>query len=76
MTRKLETKGWIEIACEVRVTHDRAGKQLNAVLIHDGTREAWIPRSQIEAPDPAEMETGQHITLLIPEWLANEKGLI
>ena len=58
------------------MTHDRAGKQLNAVLIHDGTRETWIPRSQIEAPDPAEMEIGQHITLLIPEWLATEKGLV
>lgn len=70
MTRKLETKGWIEIACEVRILTDRA------VLIHDGTREAWIPRSQIEDPDPAELEIGSTVTLLIPEWLANEKGLI
>lgn len=70
MTRKLETKGWSEIACEIRVLTDRA------VLIHDGTREAWIPRSQIEDPDPAELEIGSTVTLLIPEWLANEKGLI
>lgn len=70
MTRKLETKGWIEIACEIRILTDRA------VLIHDGTREAWIPRSQIEDPDPAELEIGSTVTLLIPEWLANEKGLV
>ena len=70
MTRKLETKGWIEIACEVRHITDRV------VLIHDGAHEAWIPRSQIEDPDPADMEIGQHIELLIPEWLATEKGLV
>jgi len=66
----LETKGFAEIACEVRI------KTASAVLIHDGTREAWIPRSQIEDPDPEDMAIGQHITLLIPEWIAEEKSLI
>ena len=70
MTRRLESKEFIEIACEVRVKTDRA------VLIHDGAREAWIPRSQIEDPDSDDMEIGQHITLMIPEWLAKDKGLI
>lgn len=74
--RKLETKGWTEIACEIRVTHNRAGKALAAVLIHDGAREAWIPRSQIEDPDPDALRVGDHVTLLLPEWLAHEKGLI
>lgn len=70
MTRILESKEFCEIACQVRVITDRA------ILVHDGTREAWIPRSQIEDPDPDDLEIGQHITLLIPEWIAKEKGLI
>ena len=70
MGRKLESKEYVEIACEVRYKTDRA------VLIHDGAHEAWIPHSQIEDPAPADMEIGSHITLLIPEWLAKDKGLI
>jgi len=70
MTRKLENKEYVEIACQVRFKTDRA------VLIHDGAREAWIPHSQIEDPDPEDIEIGQHITLLIPEFLATEKGLL
>lgn len=70
MNRKLESNEYTEIACEVRIKTDRA------VMIHDGAREAWIPRSQIEDPDPEDMEIGSHITLLISTWLAQEKGLI
>lgn len=70
MTRRLESKEYVEIACQVRYKTDRA------VLIHDGAREAWIPFSQIEDPDPADMEKESHITLLIPQWLAKDKGLI
>lgn len=70
MARKLESNEYTEIACEVRIKTDRA------VLIHDGAREAWIPRSQIEDPDPQDMQIGSHITLLIPVWLATDKGLI
>ena len=69
-TRKLETKGWEYIACEIKI------KTNKAVLINDGTRDAWIPTSQIEDPDPAELEAGQHVELLLPEWLCKEKGLI
>ena len=74
--RKLETEGWCYIACQVRVTHNRAGQPLDAILIHDGTREAWIPKSQIEDPDPSDLEVGQHVELLMAEWIAKEKGLI
>jgi hypothetical protein len=70
MTRRLESKEFVEIACEVRVKTDRA------VLIHDGRREAWIPHSQIEDPNPEDMDIGSHVTLLIHEWLAKDKGLI
>ncbi len=68
MTRKLEDKGHSYIACEIRIVTAKA------VLIHDGAREAWIPKSQIEDPD--EFEVGEHTELLLPEWLAKAKGLI
>lgn len=70
MTRKLETKGLCYITCEVRRLTDKAA------LVHDGLREAWLPLSQIEDPAPEEMEIGQTIEVLMPEWLAKEKGLI
>jgi len=70
MSRTLVNKEYTEIACEVHIKTDRA------ILIHDGAREAWIPRSQIEDPDPEDMAIGSHITLLIPTWLAQEKDLI
>lgn len=68
MTRKLETKGHCYIACEIRRLTDKA------VLIHDGTREAWIPRSQIE--DPEEFVMGENVEILMPEWLAKDKSLL
>jgi hypothetical protein len=70
MTRRLETKGYCYIACEIRHLTDKA------VLIHDGAREAWLPFSQIEDPGTEELEKGAHVELLLPEWLAQEKGLI
>lgn len=68
MTRKTETKGYCYISCEIRRVTERA------VLIHDGAREAWIPKSQIE--DPETLEVGEHIDMLMAEWLAHDKGLI
>lgn len=70
MGRKLESKEYVEISCEVRIKTDKA------ILINDGANEAWIPRSQIEDPDPEDMQIGETIILLIPEWIAKEKGLI
>lgn len=70
MARKLESKDYVEIACQVRYKTDRA------VLIHDGEREAWIPFSQIENLGPDDIEKDSYITLLIPTWMAKEKGLI
>lgn len=51
-----------DIAAEIRRETDRAW------LIFDGAREAWVPKSQVEKnPDG---------TFTMPEWLAQEKGLI
>ena len=64
--------GTVEIECEVRAV-TRA-----AIQIHDGKREAWIPKSQItdwtDGPDDA---PGAGTTsIFIPEWLATERGLL
>lgn len=48
-----------------------------ALLVSDGRKEAWVPLSQIE--DTIEEEDGMlgvNITaIIIPEWLASDKGL-
>lgn len=58
----------IDIACDRR----RVSPSGKAWLIHDGTREAWVPISACEWDGP---DRG-HGTLTLPEWLAKEKGLI
>ena len=69
MTRKLETKGFCYVEVEVRQKTDKA------VLVHDGNNQAWIPLSQIEDSN-GELEVGNKLELLLPEWLATEKGLV
>ena len=46
-----------------------------AVLVNDGDKDVWLPLSQIDYSflDP---EPGDTLELLVPEWLAKEKGLI
>lgn len=51
----------IEIACEIVHETDRA------VLVNDGDIEVWLPLSQVEVTDAS---------VLLPEWLAEERGLI
>ena len=55
----------IDLAVEIR--HETA----LAYLVHDGGREAWLPKSLVEVSE----ERGQHIVTL-PEWLAKREGLI
>jgi len=71
VARKLETNGYCYIACEIRAVTERA------VLVHDGAREAWLPKSQIEDPvDLTREHLGQTIDILMAEWLAKDKGLL
>lgn len=43
-----------------------------AILFNDGELEEWLPKSQLEDwPDAG--ETGE---VLMPEWLAGDKGFI
>ena len=46
-----------------------------AILINDGTKETWIPLSQITYVE-YEYEVGEEVELKIPEWLAYKNGLI
>ncbi len=44
-----------------------------AILVTDGTTEAWLPLSQVEFErDPG----GKTYTVSLPEWLAKDMGLI
>jgi hypothetical protein len=44
----------------------------NAFLVSDGDRDAWLPKSQIDYYEH-EVEIGNTITFMIPEWLAVEE---
>lgn len=59
----------IEIACIV--TKESAAAYL---ITDDGVKQHWVPKSQVEwhAPDPGK----QAGVMVMPEWLAREKGLI
>ena len=48
-----------------------------AILVEDPDGdEVWLPKSQIEWPEEALAERGDTITVTMPEWLAEKKGLI
>lgn len=39
----------------------------------DGTV-CWLPRSQVEMPDPYELGEGEVFEIEVPDWLATENG--
>jgi hypothetical protein len=56
----------------------KATTDLALLLVDADDNEHWIPKSQID-PDggiDAESEPGDEGELIIPEWLAVEKGLV
>lgn len=57
--------GLIDIACEVK------GETANAYRIDDGTKTEWVPKSQVELH-----REGKNTVMVMPEWLAREKGFI
>jgi hypothetical protein len=60
----------VEIEVTVVFETDKAFK----VLI-DGTREVWLPKSQIIADLSDDLEVGDSGTMLITDFIAAEKGL-
>jgi hypothetical protein len=63
MTRTSGRSDIVDVEGEIR----EPGTEL-AVQFYDGERTVWLPRSQIEINDDG--------TVSMPEWLAQEKGLI
>lgn len=55
----------IEVCGEIRAQTEKA------IKLFDGTREAWLPISQIEV----EKNADGTVTVTLPEWLATDKGL-
>ncbi len=47
-----------------------------AVLVSDRIVEVWLPKSQIDDGAHNDFREGSHITICLPEWLAEDKGLI
>ncbi len=52
----------IEIAADLRRETEKA------FLLYDGSKEAWVPKAQVENNGDG--------TISMPEWLAMEKGFI
>jgi hypothetical protein len=68
MTRRDAEK--IEVSVTFKHITDRA------VLVNDGDKDIWLPLSMVDGGDIMAMEPGDVVELLLPEWLAKEKGLI
>ncbi len=49
-----------------------------AVLVtEDGEREIWLPRSQLHSDSDLDLlRKGEIFEVVLPEWLAYEKGLV
>lgn len=47
-----------------------------AILVFDGDREAWLPRSQIDVLETEQKDGRVYVTVKIPDWLAVEKELV
>jgi hypothetical protein len=53
------------------------GETDNAIRIEDaGENTVWLPKSQIEIQQDEEPVAGKTILVLLPRWLAEEKGLV
>jgi hypothetical protein len=60
----------IELQCEIRARSELA------IMIHDGHKTVWIPRSEILSINIQEATAGHpRATLTIPAWLAREKAI-
>ena len=67
MPYQREEEDFVEVDCTVRA---ETGK---ALLIYDGKKEVWIPKSQIE--EARKSKDGKINRVTLPEWLATDKGL-
>ena len=59
------------IEVDVKIIH----KTENAILVTDDeVKEVWLPKSQVTTHQ--NYDIGDTLTIEIPEWVAEEKGLI
>ena len=56
----------VDIIVEVKHETDKA------ILVDDGAKKVWLPKSQIEFESNGDGTS----TVTLPEWLARDKGLI
>jgi hypothetical protein len=61
--------GLVDIEVEIRAETEKA------VQVFDGQDTVWLPKSQVEIERPRPGHTAPTIVTL-PEWLAQDKGLI
>lgn len=65
-------KNLVEIEASVVAETEEGKTTVGAVRINAGDKIVWLPKSQLEDwPD-----VGEYGTVLMPDWLAREKGLI
>lgn len=64
----------VEIFCSLK------GQTENAILVNDGDRDVWIPKSLMTEEqrfeELPEWDVGDSFELSIPEWFADQKELI
>lgn len=58
----------------VELTLQKEAETEKAILVSDGINKGWIPKSQLE--DDLEDLAGGFIQIIIPEWLAIDKGFV
>jgi hypothetical protein len=51
-------------------------RSASALLVHDGEREAWLPKSQVKVLPAPSRERREHARLTVPVWLAVKKGFV
>lgn len=59
---------------EVSVTFKRETDR--AILVNDGDKDIWLPKSQCSIAAEDFPEPGEAIEIEVAEWLAKEKGLL
>jgi hypothetical protein len=69
MGKTLETKDYVYVEVEIELVTSKN------VLVFNNGREVYVPRSYIEDPDPEDMNQGDKVELLLPQWAAKELGL-
>ena len=57
----------------IDITVTKRHETASAVQIHDGDKLVWLPKSQIEIEATGD---GRTFIVTMPQWLAEEKGLV